>query len=271
MSVGLTEGPHAGQPREQAVPELVEAESGRLWSLARRFCGNEHMAEDLVQEVFTQAWRSWDDFEGRSSPRTWLYTIASRACGRMKRPRSGQPARIESLDELLPFGETRMAVVPDPGESPLDAAQRHEFTARVEAAIVDLPDDFRLPLVLREIAGLSLEEVGQVLDIPTATIKTRLHRARLKLRRSLEEVLPRAELPPAAYSRQVCLDLLKAKQESLDHGVSFAPSEPLVCERCSEVFASLDLVTDLCRDLAAPAGSEGLRERLRGLVGRLQA
>ena len=65
-----------GTPRETAIPQLLKTEGAKLLSLAGRFCGSKSEAEDVVQEVFLQAWRSWDKFEGRSAPGTWLYTIA---------------------------------------------------------------------------------------------------------------------------------------------------------------------------------------------------
>ena len=106
-----------------------------------------------------------------------------------------------------------------------------------------------MPLVLKDIVGLPLKEVAAILGLKVGTVKTRLHRARLKLRQSLEAVLPRRLGEPAAYSKQVCLDLLRAKQESLDHGVDF-PLDDVLCERCQSVFGSMDLVSTHCRDLA---------------------
>ena len=90
----------AGTPREQAVPALLEEHGPRIHALARRLCGDAGQAEDLVQEVFLQAWRDWQRFEGRSSPATWLWRIAARRCQRMQRRRAGEPARIQTLDEL---------------------------------------------------------------------------------------------------------------------------------------------------------------------------
>ena len=90
-------------PREQAIPKLVDRHAGRLRVLGERLCGNTEEAEDLVQEIFVQAWRKWDQFDHRADPIVWLYTIARRACTRMHRKRVGEPARLESLHDLLPF------------------------------------------------------------------------------------------------------------------------------------------------------------------------
>ncbi|MDH3592122.1 MAG: sigma-70 family RNA polymerase sigma factor, partial [Planctomycetota bacterium] len=124
--------------RDTAIPKLLEQHGGRLYGLGLKLCGGREEAEDLVQETFLQAYRKWDQFEGRAQPTTWLYTIASRICQRMHRRRAGQPEKMASLDELLPFGDRTMAVPPD---GPLDAQIRKEGRARIESEIASLPDD----------------------------------------------------------------------------------------------------------------------------------
>lgn len=250
-------------PREEAVPRLLELQGDRLYGLARRFCGNPDEAQDLVQEVFVQAWRKWDQFGGRSDPIVWLYTIARRACQRMHRRRAGEPDHFEHLDEPGAFAEAEVAVVPS-GTDPFDEEVRREQREAVGAAITALPDDFRMPLVLKEIVGLPVADVARILDLKEGTVKTRLHRARLRLRDALAEGLPKAALPPPAYTKQVCLDLLKAKQDSLDRGVEMPDAEGIICERCQAVFSTLDLAQDVCGRL----GEEGMPAEVRALLDR---
>ena len=250
------------EPPEVALPLLVEAQGGRLYSLGLRFCGNREEAEDLVQETFLQAYRKWSQFQGRSSAATWLYTIASRACQRFHRKKSGEPDRLVSLEELLPFGESLMAVVPSDDEGPLAERIREEGRIEIEEAIANLPVTFRMPLVLKEIVGFSLAEIAGILGIKEATVKTRVYRARLRIRKALEDVLPTREVPPLAYSKQVCLDLLQAKQETLDRGIEFDFPNHVVCERCAELFATMDLAQGVCQDIARGELPPKLREEL---------
>lgn len=247
---------------KEAMALLVEAQGGRLYALGLRFCGGRHEAEDMVQETFLQAYRNWSKFEGRSSAATWLYTIASRVCQRFHRKKSGEPERLESLEELLPFGEPLMAVIPSDDEGPLAERIREEGREEIEAAIADLSPDFRMPLVLKEIVGFSLADVASIMGIKEATVKTRLHRARLRIRKALEGALPMREVPPPVYSKQVCLDLLQAKQDSLDQGVGFEFPDHMVCERCAELFATMDLAQDICEDIARGELPEGLRRQV---------
>jgi len=253
------------EPREEAIPLLVDEHAGRLFSLGLRFCGDPEEAQDLVQETFLQAFRKWHQFEGRARASTWLYAIAARVCRRFHRKKSGEPERMESLDELLPFAEQSMAVVPD---EPLAAELREEAREQIEQAIAALPNAFRMPFVLKEIVGLSILEIAGVLGIKDATVKTRLHRARLRIRQAIDGSLPRRKVRPAIFSKQVCLDLLRAKQESLDRGTDFEFPDQVVCERCAEFFATLDLAQGICADIAKGEIPEALR---LGLLEQIRA
>lgn len=274
-------------PARQAIPHLVDAHGGRLYGLGLKLCGNPEDAEDLVQEVFLQAYRKWHQFEGRSDPSSWLYTIGARACQRMHRRRSGEPARMEPLADLLPSEDD---AVPDPeAEGPLDAQLRREAREVIDRALLALPPDFRLTLVLKDIAELSVAEVAEILGIKEATVKTRVHRARLALRKAMMEELPldRPDRPDrdgrarrderavrtsrpgehAHHPRSVCLDLLRGKQEALDRGVEFPVSQELLCERCEALFSSLDLTRDLCRDVDGGVLPPAVREMILASVG----
>jgi RNA polymerase sigma-70 factor, ECF subfamily len=246
--------------------QLVNEHGGTLYSLGLRFCGDRTQAEDMVQEVFLQAFRAWDGFEGRSSVKTWLYTIAARACQRMHRKKSGEPERIGSLDELLPFGESLVATIPGNEDEAATLQIRKEARQRLESAIVSLPTDFRVPLILKEIVGLSIHEVAEILGLAEGTVRSRVHRARLKLRKAMEEALPKVDLSdsPPVYSVQTCLDLLSAKQEALDRNVPF--DSTVLCEKCKAVFATLDLAHDACLNLAQGDLPGELRERVMALV-----
>ena len=250
----MTIAKHADQldgsePREVAIPILVEALGGRIYALGMRFCGDRGQAEDLVQETFMKAFHNWGQFQGRSKASTWLHTIASRVCQRMHRKRAGEPDHMESIEEMLPLSEAQMAVLPSE-EGPLAQQIRRESRECVEAAIAGLPQGFRQPFVLKEIAGFSLEEIATILGIKPETAKTRVHRARLRIRKAMEDVLPKREVPPPIFSRQVCLDLLQTKQDALDAGATFEFPDQVICERCAELFATLDLGHEICQEIA---------------------
>ncbi len=251
----------AGLPAHDAIPALVEAHGDMIYSLGLRLCGSSDAAEDLVQETFLRALRAWDGFEGRSKPSTWLFTIASRACRRMQRRKAGEPKRLESLHRLLPSGDEALVEIPSSEDPERDAAIG-EAARNVRRAIAALPLAFRLPLVLKEVAGFSVAEVAQVLGLQEATVKTRLHRARLRVRRELAGGLPSRPAPTQDHEREDCLLLLQAKQEALDRDAPFPIPDERLCARCRSVFRTLDLARDACATLGDGAMPPELRAAL---------
>jgi RNA polymerase sigma-70 factor (ECF subfamily) len=244
----MTEAAVAG-PVSPDFADVAEQVAPRLYRIALRMCGNPPDAEDLVQDVLLQGFRKWSQFEGRADPVTWLYTIAARACHRRRRRRSGEPPRLESLSSLLPTPEDRIPALPASNGGPLDEHMRKEAERTITAALAALPPNVRLPLVLAEIAELPTREVAAILGLKENTVKTRIHRARLSLRRALVSGLPGRTAPPADHDRQVCLDLLQAKQDAMDRHAPFSLSPDALCERCRSVFATLDLGRDVCWSL----------------------
>jgi len=256
----------SGQPAETAIPRLMDEYADHVYGLGLRLCDDPDKAEDLVQETFLRALKSWDGFDGRSKPSTWLYTIASRACQRMERRRAGEPRRLRSLEQLLPSGETVVLDLPGTGETPLEWTERKDVQRAVRNAIDSLPLHFRLPLVLKEMEELSVEDVAKVLGIKPATVKTRLHRARLLVRKELEKPLPRRRAAETHDSERECLDLLWAKQEALDHGVEFPIPGERLCERCRSVFATLEMASDVCHALGNAKLPDRARRKLEAKV-----
>lgn len=258
----------ADREAAEAITALLDAHGGKLYGLGLKICGSHEEAEDLVQETFLNAFRKWHQFEGRSDPATWLYTIAVRVCRRRHRRRAGQPRYLEPLVRLLPSGEEGVVDLPAPEEGPLDEQLREEAREAVEDALTHLPMTYRMPLVLKDIAEFSTAEVAQVMGLQEGTVKTRVHRARMALRKELAAELPRRAAGPATHARHLCLDLLQAKQEALDRGVEFPMPQSELCERCQALFRTLDLTQDACRYI----GEGQLPAQLRSkLVARMKA
>jgi RNA polymerase sigma-70 factor (ECF subfamily) len=249
-----------------AIARLLDEQGGKIYGLGLRLCGSREDAEDLVQETFLQAFRKWDQFQGRrgAQPSTWLYTIAARLCQRKHRRRSGQPKNIASLESLMPSGPAPIA---DPDAEPVvaKAAQREALEA-VEAQILELPETFRMAVVFKDVLDLSVAEAAAALHIRENTLKTRVHRARMMLRGALDGRVSTRRVPAPVYEKQVCMDLLRAKQAALDAGREFPVQNDLVCQRCRAVFAGLDLAADTCKLLAQGQLPGPLRKAvLRGL------
>lgn len=163
----------------------------RAQEVAYRFsvhvCGRVDEAEDVMQEALLKTFRHASNIRQPEAFRPWLYRTVRNACLMRRRRRVDEPTHLVSLDELLPTPEGLMALdPPDPGRSPEDEAMNGRLRRRMAKALKALPASYRLVVFLREMEGLSTREVADVLKISEANVKTRLHRARLFLRRELE-------------------------------------------------------------------------------------
>ena len=171
---GLLTRLRAGEAR--AFEEFVIAYQHRVFGVALRMLGNRAEAEEIAQEVFLRAHRAVADFRGDARLGTWLYGIASRLCLN----------RLASPDRRVARGDAALADVPASTIDAAAAAERAEVDAALHAAITELPDERRLVLVLRDIEGLSYEQIAEALALDPGTVRSRLHRARMQLKEKLE-------------------------------------------------------------------------------------
>jgi RNA polymerase sigma-70 factor (ECF subfamily) len=170
-----------------AFARLVSLHEGMVVNLAARLLGDAEEAKDVAQEVFLRVHRMLGRFEGRSSLRTWIYRITVNQCHNRRRLWSRRRRdRERALEEgLLVTGEARE----DPGFGPFAQALRRERARIVQEALLALRFEHRTVLVLREVEGLTCEEVARTLGVPEGTVKSRLSRAREAMRRRLRGVL----------------------------------------------------------------------------------
>lgn len=165
----------------RAFEELVIAYQHRVYGVAVRMLGNAAEAQEVAQEAFLRAHRAIAGFRGEAKLSTWLYAIVSRLC--LGRLGSGER-------RLLRQGEETLARLADGGAGPAGAAERGELEAALHRAIAELPEERRLVVVLRDLEGLSYEEIAEALGLELGTVRSRLHRARAELRNKLEPFLP---------------------------------------------------------------------------------
>ncbi len=175
---------------ENAFRLIMERNNERLYRVARGIVQNDSEAEDVVQEAYVRAFRKLGGFRAEASLSTWLTRIVlNEALGRLRlrrrKPTSG-PAEIDraqSTGELIRF--PGLAASDDPER----AVSRREIAGLLERAIDALPEAFRVVFLMRAVEEMTVEETAGALAIPEATVKTRLHRARHLLRRSIQAEL----------------------------------------------------------------------------------
>ncbi len=185
---------------------LVMRYQSAAYGLALRMLGDADAAADVTQDAFFAAFRNIGSFRGASF-RAWLLRIVSNGCYDYWRAQGRRPA--ESLDALLTGGDdapgsaaepTLARALSDETWNPEGAALRAEMVAAIEAAVLRLAPDQRLVIILSDIQGMSYEDIARVAEIPLGTVKSRIARARVRLR---EMLLGQPELFPGVERRDV--------------------------------------------------------------------
>lgn len=150
-------------------------------------CGESRDAEDMVQDTFLNVFKYLEGFRYETKFRNWLYRIASSMCLKKKRKSKFSPENELSLDDYLPSEKAQTEQsVPAWASLPLEQVLNEELHRTLKDAILELPEKYRMVLVLRDVEGFSTEESAQILNLSIANIKVRLHRARLFLRDKLK-------------------------------------------------------------------------------------
>ena len=169
---------------QDAFARLVEANQGKIYTLTLRMTGNPDDGAELAQEAFLRAWKGLPGFQAESSFSTWLYRLASNVCIdflRKQKRRRGLDG--VSLDEEQ--GTAAALQVPDSRFTPEGELERKQLRQAVQRGLEKLSQEHRQALILRELEGLSYGEIARVLGVEEGTVKSRIARARLALRKIL--------------------------------------------------------------------------------------
>lgn len=172
---------------QRAFEDLVGRYEKKVYNLAYRMSGNADDASDLAQEAFVRVYTALPSFRGQSSFATWLYRIATNVCLDELRRRGRQP--VLSLDQPVAMDEGQVVrQTVDPSTGPLEELERGEVQAAVQRGISSLQPEHRAVIVLRDLQGLSYDEIAEALECSLGTVKSRLNRARLALRERLSSM-----------------------------------------------------------------------------------
>lgn len=174
-------------PTPVLTPEQVFRDhASRVYNLARRLLGNDADAEDVTQDVLLQVVRKLDTFRGDAALPTWLHRVTVNAALAHRRKRANQETHREpdSLHEFLDNGQHSQPARHWPVQPDQQVLDR-ETQQLIEAAIAQLPENYRDVFVLADVEGLPNAEIGAMLGLNVPAVKSRLHRARLLMRKAL--------------------------------------------------------------------------------------
>jgi RNA polymerase sigma-70 factor (ECF subfamily) len=255
----------------EALETLLERHEARLYRFARRLCRHREDAEDVLQESLLAAARGLRSFRGASSVSTWLYTIARSFCIKKRRRSVFAPTEV-SLET-----EASLAArdLPDPGRRPDEALEASRLEAALERAIHALDRPYREVLLLRDVEGLSAAEVAGVTGLSVPAVKTRLHRARARLRETLAPFMAPRGAAPAPPGR-LCPDIVRLFSRHLEDDISSRTCARMeehlaACPRCRASCDGLKEVLRMCRTAPEPDVPAELQENVRRAVHALVA
>jgi RNA polymerase sigma-70 factor (ECF subfamily) len=231
----------------EAVDEAIGLLQNTVYSFSMKVCGHPEDAEDTMQEVLYRSLGHLAKIQDPQALAVWLYTVTRNRCWRMRRKGASAPKHILSLDELMPddaeLGRLLQDATAGPEANLLHAEQHH----LLHQAVLRIPAQLRIVLVLHDMEELTTEQVAQILGLQPGTVRVRLHRARLAVRKEMGRTLDDAHNPPESSK--------PARKKSKDVRVKdgLRPTE------CRELFANLSEYLD---GRVEPQSCEAMRSHI---------
>ena len=260
----------------EAIEEAIGLLQNTVFSFSMKMCGHRQDAEDTMQEVLFRSLKHLSKLDDPNALAAWLYTVTRNRCHRMRRGHFEQNEMRLSLDELMPDADELRSLLLQAERGPEDSAIHGEERHLLHQAVLRIPTPLRMVLVLHDMEELSSEQIANILALQVGTVRVRLHRARLTVRKEMANLLKgmpeqRAQEKRAITERPAeCRELFANLSEYVDARV-----EPRTCEqmkahieRCPACIAFLkDLRTaiDRCRSFEITCDTD-VAHRMRALM-----
>jgi RNA polymerase sigma-70 factor, ECF subfamily len=269
----------------ESVNEAVALLQNTVYSFSMKVCGHPEDAQDTTQEVLYRSLAHLAKINDPQALAVWLYTVTRNRCWRMRRKPANAPTQTISLDELMPDDAELGRLLQDAGENPEGELLRAEQHSQLHQALLRIPALLRIVLVLHDMEELSTEQVAQILGLQPGTVRVRLHRARLAVRKEMRRTTDTetAQRPDTPNSRNrksrtstkrpaECRELFADLSEYLDGRVDPVKCNQMRqhiegCPSCVAFVRDLRAAIDRCRTLEFPCDGR-VATRLRSLLTR---
>ena len=248
----------------ERIGEALAILQGTVFAFSMKVCGHREDAEDTMQEV---QFRSLPHLSKIESPRelaAWLYTVTRNRCWRFRRRPAHAPMQTLSLDQLMPDGAELQSLMEDKSDGPEEHAQQAEESKLLHSAVLTLPAPYRIVLVLHDMEELDTELVAEILGVQPGTVRVRLHRARLAVRKAmtllLQGQLPEWTKPERSVQKKrilhgrnpECRSIFNNLSELLDHRLRQPSCEQIEkhiqsCPPCVAFLKDLSDAIDRCK------------------------
>ena len=264
---------------DAALEDALTLLQNTVFSFSMRVCGHREDAEDTMQEVLVKSVPYLPKFESPKALVVWLYKVAKNRCLMSRRRSKFAPKQEMSLEELMPDRKELERLSANGSVNPEMFSIRSEEAARLREAIQRLPSQYRVVLVLRDMEGLTDEEVAEITGLRSGTVRVRLHRARLFVRKELmntrklrlsgkiQAVTSRATATEKSRPSQ-CKAMFAELSNYLDEQLDDSLCEELEkhldgCGPCKVFLASLEATINDCRRLPNQAPDRATASKLR--------
>ena len=263
----------------KSLEEALELLQKTVFSFSMKVCGQRQDAEDTMQEVLLKSVPNLPKFDSPKALMVWLYKVAKNRCLMSRRKSKFAPKEDLSLEELMPDRQELRKLSGSPDGTPETAMLRRENAKRLREAVQKLPADYRLILVLHDMEELSDSDVAEITGLRLGTIRVRLHRARLFVRKELarqdQHRMPRQTAKPSgaghlfAEPRQRrCKEMFAELSNYLDDELDDSLCEELEkhmdgCEPCKAFLSSLEKSILQCRTAPNESPDPRIAARLR--------
>jgi RNA polymerase sigma-70 factor (ECF subfamily) len=272
------------------TPEAIEEALGLLqntvYSFSMKVCGHPEDAEDTMQEVLFRSLRHLAKIQDPQALAVWLYTVTRNRCWRMRRKSANAPKATVALDELMPDDAELGRLLEDASEGPEGNLLHAEQAQVLHRAVLQIPAPLRMVLVLHDMEELTTEQVATILGLQAGTVRVRLHRARLCVRKEMARILDgtvaeQQSATPAKKARKTaqtkdnerpaeCRELFANLSEYMDGRVEAPACDQMrihieACPACVAFLRELRVAIDRCRSLDIPCDS-AVASRLRSIL-----
>jgi RNA polymerase sigma-70 factor (ECF subfamily) len=263
----------------KSLEEALALLQSTVFSFSMKVCGQRQDAEDTMQEVLLKSVPNLPKFDNPKALMVWLYKVAKNRCLMSRRKSKFAPKQDLSLEDLMPDRQELQKLSGSPDGTPETSLLRRESAKRLREAVQKLPPDYRLVLVLHDMEELSDEDVAEITGLRLGTIRVRLHRARLFVRKQLAKLdqhrgqrrtaKPAGEIQPSALPRQRhCKEMFAELSNYLDDELDDSLCEELEkhmegCEPCKAFLSSLKESIQKCRAAPNESPDPNLTAKLR--------
>jgi RNA polymerase sigma-70 factor (ECF subfamily) len=263
---------------DASVEQALALLQNTVFSFSMRVCGHREDAEDTMQEVLLKSVPQLSKFDSPKALLVWLYKVAKNRCLMSRRKSKFAPAHELSLEELMPDRNELEQLTGDGRVNPESFAIRSQQAARLREAVQKLPPQYRIVLVLRDMEGLTDDEVAEITGVRAGTVRVRLHRARLFVRKEVMRTWIAESSKRVRAQRRLhqegrparCKAMIAELSNYLDEKLDDTLCEELErhmtgCEPCQAFVATLEATIERCRKSARgcpPPEAAKLRQEL---------